>query len=74
MSKVTLEKLAVAVEALQKQVAALTERVARLEPARATRPQPAAVPSPAPALANNQDEITPEILLAISAAVAALPW
>ena len=72
MSKVALDKLAVAVEQLQAQVAALTERLAKVEgPAAAPAPVPtpaaktAAPPAPAP------EEISPEVLLAISAAVAA---
>jgi methylmalonyl-CoA carboxyltransferase large subunit len=81
MSKTALEKLAVAVEDLQRQVAALNERVAQLEPARSAAPAPiapaatqSAAPSPSvngnAATAENE-AVSPEILLAISAAVAA---
>ena len=67
MSKVALDKLAAAVEQLQAQVATLTERLAKLEsPAAVQPPAPPQAPVIAPA-----DEISPEILLAISAAVAA---
>jgi methylmalonyl-CoA carboxyltransferase large subunit len=70
MSKAALEKLAAAVEQLQTQVAALTERLAKLEgldeaPVEVAAPPPAAEPEPV------QEEIPAEILLAISAAVAA---
>ena len=73
MSKVALEKLAAAVESLQAQVASLTDRLGRLESPAAAAPapppaiaivEPAAAPPPV-------EEISPEILLAISAAVAA---
>ena len=67
MSKVALDKLAAAVEQLQAQVDSLTERLAKLE-------APAVAPPSAAAAAANvapADEISPEILLAISAAVAA---
>ena len=74
MSKVALAKLAAAVEQLQAQVAALTERLAKLEPpaaAPATVPAPAPVVNAAPPSAPLPEEISPEVLLAISAAVAA---
>ena len=66
MSKVALDKLAAAVEQLQAQVATLTERLDKLE-------APAVAPPSGPAAAATvpSDEISPEILLAISAAVAA---
>jgi methylmalonyl-CoA carboxyltransferase large subunit len=65
MSKASLEKIAAAVEQLQAQVAILTERLGKLEGPAAAPPQEEAAASPA------ADEISPEILLAISAAVAA---
>ena len=66
MSKASLEKLAAAVGQLQTQVAALTERLAKLDgTAAVAAPSIAAEPEPA------QEEIPAEILLAISAAVAA---
>ena len=74
MSKVALDKLAVAVEQLQAQVTALTDRIAKLEgpPAALAAParqeQPVAPAAAAPAV---DEEISPEVLLAISAAVAA---
>jgi methylmalonyl-CoA carboxyltransferase large subunit len=76
MSKAALERLAAAVEQLQTQLAALTERIAKLEgeepiPAPAAAAPVAAEPPPAPAPEPVQDEIPAEILLAISAAVAA---
>jgi methylmalonyl-CoA carboxyltransferase large subunit len=83
MSKVALEKLAAAIENLQAQVRDLTERLARLESAQAPEvPEPISVPdlpsaeaaAPATAAASpgeTDESITPEVLLAISAAVAA---
>ena len=70
MSKASLEKLAAAVEQLQTQVVALTERLAKLEapeqaPISVAAPPPVAEPVPV------EEEIPAEILLAISAAVAA---
>lgn len=69
MSKVALDKLAVAVEQLQAQVTALTERIAKLEgpSAAAAAPEPQEPATPAAA----DEEISPEVLLAISAAIAA---
>ena len=67
MSKAALEKIAAAVEQLQAQVAILTERLGKLEGPAAAPPQEEAAAPAAPAA----DEISPEILLAISAAVAA---
>jgi methylmalonyl-CoA carboxyltransferase large subunit len=81
MSKAAVEKLAAAVEELRAQVAALSERIAVLEKPGAATPPPAPVgvtaaePEPAAAAAPPPPEveegISPEILLAISAAVAA---
>ena len=68
MSKVALEKLAASVEALQAQVAALTERLQRLEAPAAAATHEQQKPTAEPAVA---EELSPEILLAISAAVAA---
>jgi methylmalonyl-CoA carboxyltransferase large subunit len=68
MSKAALEKIAAAVEQLQAQVAILTERLGRLEGPAAAHPEEEAA---APVAASAVDEISPEILLAISAAVAA---
>lgn len=74
MSKVALDKLAAAVEQLQAQVAALTERLAKVEgPAAAPEAEPGPVAKAAapPQAAPAREEISPEVLLAISAAVAA---
>jgi methylmalonyl-CoA carboxyltransferase large subunit len=81
MSKLALEKLAAVVEELQKQVASLSERLAKLEPPFAAETKahvitgpgvPAAATLPAEAVTRGQhQEIPPEILIAISAAVAA---
>jgi methylmalonyl-CoA carboxyltransferase 12S subunit len=80
MSKVALERIAATLEALQSQVASLTERISVLEqqvpaplPAQAVHAEPApeaqaAEESAAPEV---HEEISSEILLAISAAVAA---
>ena len=78
MSTTALEKLARGVEDLQRQIATLTERVAQLEPAQATatasRADGAAVAAVQPPerleVAENA-AVNPDILLAISAAVAA---
>lgn len=74
MSKVALDKLAAAVEQLQAQVTALTDRIAKLEGASAAPAAPAAqepAAAAAAALPAVDEEISPEVLLAISAAVAA---
>jgi methylmalonyl-CoA carboxyltransferase 12S subunit len=69
MSEVAVDKLAATLEELQRQVAFLTDRLAQLEhpaaQAAEPKPEPPAAEEPA------QEEISPEILLAISAAVAA---
>lgn len=84
MSKTALEKLATAVEQLQAQVASLSERIALLEGSKAVNggaaavaapptapPQPKAEQAAPPPPAPEAEAISPEILLAISAAVAA---
>lgn len=76
MSNVALEDLAATVEELQRQVAALTERLAQAEAPRAHTaeahpPVPEPQPEPHGVVEPAQEEISPEILLAISAAVAA---
>jgi methylmalonyl-CoA carboxyltransferase large subunit len=80
MSKAALEKLTAAVEELRTQVASLSERVASLEkpqvhgeammasPSAAVPVAPVEAPAPPPQV---EEVISPEILLAISAAVAA---
>jgi methylmalonyl-CoA carboxyltransferase large subunit len=81
MSKAAVETLAAAVEELRAQVAALSERLTAIETPAAVVPPPAPV-SPAvsePAQAATaappppeiEEGISPEVLLAISAAVAA---
>ena len=65
MSKIALEKLAKTVEELQAQVAALTAKLAQVE-TQAPEPPPAAAP-----VQQVEEGISEEILLAISAAVAA---
>ena len=84
MSKAALEKIAASLEDLLAQVSALSERVAKLETrdgdsgaqaapletAPAPVEEPAPVPQSAPA-AELDAPIAPEVLLAISAAVAA---
>jgi methylmalonyl-CoA carboxyltransferase 12S subunit len=71
MSKIALDKLARTVEELQTQVADLTAKLAALQPPPAPvvqePPAAAAVPAPAP----EAEGITDEVMLAISAAVAA---
>ena len=71
MAKATVKDLAQVLEQLQAQLAALNERLERLEgPARLAAPVP--VPAAAPAeAAPEQEEITEEELLAISAALGA---
>jgi methylmalonyl-CoA carboxyltransferase large subunit len=73
MSKVALEKLAATVEELRAQVAELQARLERLEPAAAPAAlEPAALTAPAPQPDRvEQDALTDELMLAISAAVAA---
>jgi methylmalonyl-CoA carboxyltransferase large subunit len=73
MSKVALDKLAGTVEELQRQVALLTERLAQFEqpPAEPAAAAPQTRTESPQAEAPAQEEISPEILLAISAAVAA---
>lgn len=80
MSKAALEKLTAAVEELRAQVVSLSERVASLEKpavtggAVAAPPEvevpvaPAVAPAPPPQV---EEDFSPELLLAISAAVAA---
>jgi methylmalonyl-CoA carboxyltransferase large subunit len=65
-----LARLAEALEALRREVARLGERVAALESAGGVKPA-AAVPAPAPPPAPQADGIPEEIILVISAAVAA---
>jgi methylmalonyl-CoA carboxyltransferase large subunit len=79
MSKVALEKIAAMLEGLQQQVAALADRITVLEQQSATAaaapevyaPAAAATTQEEPVAAEAHEEISQEILLAISAAVAA---
>jgi methylmalonyl-CoA carboxyltransferase large subunit len=69
-SKAAIEKLAATLDELKAQIAAISERVAALEGPVAPAPAPVEA-TPAPAPPQIEEEISPEILMAISAAVAA---
>ena len=74
MSETAIDKLARVLEDLQRQIAALTERVTQLEPvpsAAVEAPAAAAAEPEAKPASVEHDDFSPEILLAISAAVAA---
>jgi methylmalonyl-CoA carboxyltransferase large subunit len=74
MSQVALEKIAAALEGIQQQVASLADRIAALEQqssATSAGPEAQAAPAEEQTAAGVREEIAPEVLLAISAAVAA---
>jgi methylmalonyl-CoA carboxyltransferase 12S subunit len=77
MAKTTVKDLAEILERIQAQLAALTERVEKLEATGSAAPaveetKPVqAVPAPQPAPAPPKPEITEEELIAVSAALAA---
>lgn len=76
--KTQIEEISLLLGSLRKQVAALEEKMVRLEAAQAPAaksgiPAPAPVPAPAPAAAPQprKEEISEEIMLVLAAAVAA---
>jgi len=77
MARTTIKDLTELLERIQIQLAALTERVEKLEatePAKSTSedtPQVHSAPQPAPSAEPSKPEITEEELIAISAALAA---